>query len=467
MFVRQAWSTVEPSTPFVSGWHLDAIADHLEAVSNGQIQNLLINMPPRHMKSLAVSVFWPTWEWASHPERRWLFSSYAASLSIRDSLKCRRLIESPWYQHHWGHVFTLTSDQNAKTRYDNDKTGYRIATSVGGAATGEGGDRIVVDDPHNVQDAISEAIRVSTLTWWAEVMSTRLNDPKTGAKVIVMQRCHERDLSGFVIEQGSYEHLCLPAEYDGRKTVTSIGWSDPRAQHGDLLWPERFGAPELAALKASMGSYAASGQLQQRPAPAGGGMFKREWFPIVDAAPAALEWCRFWDCAGTEAGGVAADPDWTVGTKVGRDKVNGIFYVAHVVRDRKTPGVIDQLIAHTASMDGSSVRIREEQEPGSSGKNVIAAHTRLLAGFDYRGIPATGEKTTRWRPFAVQAEAGNVRVVRGEWNQAWLDEMVMAPMGSHDDQVDSVCGAFNELALRHTQAVAAVTVDTSWQQRRW
>src|ERR1043165_3918471 len=132
-FVRQAWAVVEPATPFVPGWHIDAIVEHLDAVSRRQIRNLLINVPPRHMKSLLVSVFWPAWEWIRWPARRWLYSSYAASLSIRDSIKCRRLIESPWYQQQWGKVFALTSDQNTKGRFDNSRSGYRLATSVGGA----------------------------------------------------------------------------------------------------------------------------------------------------------------------------------------------------------------------------------------------------------------------------------------------------------------------------------------------
>src|ERR1017187_10272020 len=145
-FVRKAWPIVEPATPFVPGGHIDAIIDHLESVSNGHIRNLLINVPPRHMKSLLVSVLWPAWEWTRWPARRWLFSSYAATLSIRDSVKCRRLLESPWYKARWGHVFVLTGDQNAKMRFDNNRSGYRLSTSVGGAVTGEGGDRIVCDD---------------------------------------------------------------------------------------------------------------------------------------------------------------------------------------------------------------------------------------------------------------------------------------------------------------------------------
>src|SRR5271168_4065422 len=189
-FVRQAWRVVEPSTPFVPGWHIDAIIDHLEAVTRGDIRNLLINVPPRHMKSLLVSVFWPAWEWIQYPERRWLYSSYAAALSTRDSVMCRRLIESPWYRSRWGHVYSLTGDQNAKTRFDNSRSGYRLSTSVGGSVTGEGGDRIVCDDPHNVSDVASDATRKSAIDWWDIAMSTRVNDPKTSAMVIVMQRCH-------------------------------------------------------------------------------------------------------------------------------------------------------------------------------------------------------------------------------------------------------------------------------------
>ena len=157
-FVRQAWPVVEPSTPFVPGWHIDAIIQHLEAVTGGQIRNLLINVPPRHMKSLLVAVFWPVWEWIRWPQRRWLFSSYSAQLSIRDSVKCRRLIESPWYQERWADRFALTSDQNTKGRFDNNRSGYRLSTSVGGSATGEGGDRIVCDDPNNVNEVESDSI---------------------------------------------------------------------------------------------------------------------------------------------------------------------------------------------------------------------------------------------------------------------------------------------------------------------
>src|SRR5258708_36975702 len=177
-----------------------------------------------------------------------LYSSYGAQLSYRDSVMCRRLIESPWYQHLWSDRFALTSDQNTKGRFDNNRSGYRLATSVSGAATGEGGDRIVCDDPHNVQEAGSDSIRESTLDWFDVVMSTRVNDPKTAAKVVLMQRCHQQDLSGHLLEQGGWEHLCLPAEYEGPTRATSIGFSDARTQPRELLWPDRFGPNEIPNL---------------------------------------------------------------------------------------------------------------------------------------------------------------------------------------------------------------------------
>jgi hypothetical protein len=261
----------------MDGWHIDAIAEHLEAVTRGQIRQLLINVPPRHGKSNIVSVLWPAWEWTSTPERKWLFASYSQKLSTRDSVACRRLIESAWYQANWPEV-KIATDQNEKMRYENTRRGVRIASSVGGTVTGEGGDRIVVDDPHATDEVESDAVRQSVLNWWDGTMVTRLNDPRTGTKVIIGQRVHQQDLSGHVLEQGGWEHLCLPAEFEGDSRKTSIGWTDPRTEPGDLLWPERFGREELDTLKTSMGSYAAASQLQQRPSPAGGGILKRHWW---------------------------------------------------------------------------------------------------------------------------------------------------------------------------------------------
>jgi len=280
-FVKQSWHVVEPGIPFIPSWHIQRICEHLEAISAGQIRRLLINIPPRHSKSTIVSVMWPIWEWIKSPEQKFLAASYSGTLSIRDNLKARRLVQSPWYQERWGHMFSLAGDQNAKQRFENDKTGYRIATSVGGTATGEGGSRLVLDDPHGAQDAQSEAMRNSALEWFDQVWSTRLNNPKTDAMVVVMQRLHEKDISGHIINDlKGWEHICIPAEWDGKARKTILGPYDPRKVEGELICPDRFGPKEVAQLKVLLGTYGTAGQLQQRPSPAGGGILKTDFFRL-------------------------------------------------------------------------------------------------------------------------------------------------------------------------------------------
>lgn len=277
-FGEAAWQIVEPGTKYHGNWHIDAICEHLEAAQRGEIRNLLITMPPRHEKSLLTSVFFPVWCWIEHASMRFLYASYAMNLSIRDALKSRRIIQSKWFQDRWAKKFTLTSDQNAKIRFENNRTGLRVAASVDGLGTGEGGDIVAVDDPHNVKEGESEVQRENVLDWWDGTMSTRLNDPKTGVKIVVMQRVHEKDLAGHILSQGGYVHLNLPAEYEGRKNRTVLGFEDPRTKKGELLWPERFGKPELEEIKLRLGAYRASGQLQQRPTPVEGGIIKRTYF---------------------------------------------------------------------------------------------------------------------------------------------------------------------------------------------
>lgn len=259
---------------------------------NGQIRNLLINVPPRTSKSSITSVAFPAWVWTQRdrsplkgPQVQFLFASYSHTLSMRDSLKTRRLVESPWYQDRWGDRFEITGDQNTKIRFENDKGGYRLATSTGGSLTGEGAMICVADDAMNAIEAESQVIREGVISWWDEALSTRLNDPKTGAFIVIMQRLHQEDLAGHILKRntGDWTHLCLPMEYDpGRHCVTSIGWEDPRTEEGELLCPERFGPNEVKALKSRLGPTAAAGQLQQIPEPKGGGILKRDWWGVYE-----------------------------------------------------------------------------------------------------------------------------------------------------------------------------------------
>jgi predicted phage terminase large subunit-like protein len=467
-FVRGAWHVPEPGSPFVSGWHLDCIADHLEAVTRGEIRNLLINMPPRHSKSLQVSVFWPCWEWATNPERRWLFTAYAQTLSIRDSLKCRRLIESPWYQARYGSVFSLTGDQNAKTRFDNDRTGYRIASSVGGANTGEGGDRIVVDDPHNVEEAESEAVRGSTLLWWDEVMSTRGNDPKTVARVIVMQRTHEADLSGHVLEKGDYHHLCMPARYEAPVLVPGhrvehttvqphkgcVHGSDPRTVEGDLLWPERFDEDSLAALERAMGPYAVAGQFQQRPVPREGALFKSDLLrPLPVEFEAAirptLRLVQFWDLAFSEK----TSADHTAACTLGIDRSATNAYVTHMLRQRiGEAGLVDAMVTHIAATRPMIVGVEEGAYKQAPTQDIVRQVTNKLAlehriGVSVLPIKVTTDKVFRAQLPAQRAALGQLFCDRtAPWWAAFEGELLKFPKGASDDQVDALSGAL-QLAI--------------------
>jgi phage terminase large subunit-like protein len=287
-YMVAAWPMVEHH-PFRGNWHITAIAEHLEAVSRRDIKRLIINIPPGHMKSLSVGVFWPTWEWLSRPHTRFMFTSYAQQLTARDSLKCRRIIETLGgtiegsllqrlgYQGLLaliGSDWKLTSDQREKMKFENTEFGYRIATSIGGMGTGEGGDILVIDDPHKADEVESDVERQNVIDWFDGTLSTRLRDPNGGV-VLVMQRLHEQDATGHLLSQGGWEHLCLPAEYEAKHPFV---WpSDPRTEEGELLWPTLFNRERLDELKVKLG-HRASGQLQQRPSPAEGFMFKRTDF---------------------------------------------------------------------------------------------------------------------------------------------------------------------------------------------
>ena len=238
-FTKQFWGYAE-SKEYINGWHIEVLQEHLEEVSKGNILRLIINMPPRHMKSLGISVFWMCWDWLSHPERQFLFSSYAHNLSIRDNVKAKRIVSSNEYLscvRTFHPKFDFTEDVNNRIKFDNTCGGYRMATSVGGMLTGEGGDIIVIDDPHNVKDIENKSAREVVHNWWNDSMSNRLNI-KDGAFVIVMHRLHQGDLCGHVLKEDDegWVTLCLPARYEGKTWVSpTLGVKDPRMTKGEPL----------------------------------------------------------------------------------------------------------------------------------------------------------------------------------------------------------------------------------------
>lgn len=444
-FIREAWHVLEPENPYIHGWHVDAIAEHLEAVSHGQINRLLINVPPGTMKSMLSGVLWPAWEWGplGRPSTRIIGSSYSEDYAKRDNRRMRDLVTSEWYQALWGDEVQLV--RSGEMEFSNTKTGFRKGVPFT-RLTGGRGDRIIIDDPHSVDGAESEADRTTTIRTFRESVPTRLNNPEKSAIIAIMQRLHEQDVSGTILSLGlGYEHLMLPMEFEPeRKCYTSIGFEDPRTEDGELLFPERFPREVVERDKVPMGSYAVAGQFQQRPAPRSGGMFQRGDFEIVDAVPANARRCRAWDFAASiEKKG--RQPDWTVGLRMAY--ASGVFYVEDVRRGRWTPAVVETNLKNTASQDGVAVTIRMPQDPGAAGKADAATKVKLLAGYSTVVQVVTGDKATRAKPASAQAEAGNVRLVRGSWNDTFLDEVCSFPNAAFDDQVDAFSDALNELAL--------------------
>ena len=437
-FARAAWHVLEPATPLKWGWALYAICEHLQAVSQGEITRLLMNVPPGTMKSLLTGVIWPAWEWGpmGMPQKRFIGTAHKQDLAVRDAMKCRRLIQSPWFQDRW--PVTLTSDQNAKTKFENSKTGFREAMAFT-SMTGARGDLVILDDPLSADDANSEAALYAAEITFTEALPTRVNNNKS-AIVVIMQRLHERDTSGIILSRGlGYTHLCLPMRYEagGAKSTRFI---DPRKADGELLFPERFPEAQVADLEKTMGSYASAGQLQQRPAPRGGGMFKREWFETVSAAPANCRWVRGWDLAATAKETAA----YTAGVLIGKAQ-DGRFYIADATRIQGSAADVERLIVNTAGQDGTSVKGSIPQDPGQAGKAQSQYLVRQLAGFDYRASTESGDKVTRADPLAAQAEGGNVLNLQDDWNRDFLDELTTFPSGKFKDQVDAATRAFNEL----------------------
>lgn len=481
-YMQFTWRSVE-TRDFVPNWHIECLAEHLEAVVAGEIRRLLVNMPPRHTKSSAISVFLCPWAWLHRPELQFLYASYAQNLATRDSIKARRVIGGyktrdllDLYVNETGErPFELTTDQNTKTRFENNYNGYRLSTSVDGVATGDGGDIICVDDPHNVKEGESEKKRENTVRWWRETMQSRLNDPKTGAFIVVGQRIHAKDTSGYIIanqmrDEGGeiidlsrrdlqpWVHLCFPARYEtGEDAVTSVNtlneWEDPREEEGEPLYPGRYDDDELTQLEKDLGSYAGAAQLQQRPSPRQGGIFKVDKLVPVRIIPNIhVRRCvRYWDKAGSEQ-----DGDYSAGVlmcEMVPEWEGPRWIIADVVRGQWSAHKREVRIEQAAHDDRDKygeerAEIWLEQEPGSGGKESAQNTILNLAGFRVHAetVSGQGNKEVRAGPCAAQVEARNVGYLGGaHWVGDFLDELLGFPNAEHDDIVDGVSGAFNKL----------------------
>jgi predicted phage terminase large subunit-like protein len=459
-YLEMVWPLIEPARPFVANWHHDVICDHLEALSRREFTRLCINIPPGCTKSILCSVVWPTWTWTYRPSEKWITASYSERIARRDAMRSRAVLMSPWWRQRWGDMWQPNPHAWTTAEYRNSEAGFRFAVTVGGGVTGEHADAQLVDDPIKPLDA--RGARVDTVglescrEWWDETMATRVVDPATTVRCIIMQRLHERDLSAHVLGTGTYVHLNLPMEYEGRCVITvphacsvpkddqgqeleptPLGFRDGRKE-GDLLWPAKFPADVLPIRREELGSRATAAQDQQRPVPAGGGVFKRDWVQHWTHFPkgSGVQWLQSWDCAfkGT------ADSDWVVGQVWVRKQAE--YYLVDQVRDRMTfTETCKAIVALSAKWPKAVRKLVEDKANGSA---VIDVLRKKVSGL----VPITPEGGKLARAHAIEPlwEARNVYIPdpqRAPWVHDFVQELVgfTGDEGRPDDQVDGMTQA--------------------------
>lgn len=502
VFLRAAWlvAKIDPAK-WTDGWPMEAVCEHLAAVVDGDIRNLIINIPPRCAKSSLCSVAFPAWVWAqehqsptSGPGVPLLHASYASKLALRDSVKCRRLIQSPWYQSLWGKRFQISSDQNVKSRFTNDKGGERLITSVDAGVTGEGGNIICIDDPNAANEAFSEATIQTTIDWWTQTMSTRSNDAKTGAYIVIQQRLAEDDLTGHILstEDGDWTHLCLPMRYESdRSFMTPIGWTDPRglddngdkltgtalkAREGSLLWPDRFGEAEVKRLERILGPFGAAGQLQQRPEPQGGGIIKRAWwqlwdqeaFPAFDYVLAALDTAYTTkttnDYSALTIWGVFTQGSEAVSTRaIGRDgrptwnersytEKSPKIMLMSAWQDRLELHELVEKVAKSCKTMKVDKLLIENKAAGIS----VAQEIRRVYGWEDFGVqlydPGAQDKVARLYSVQHLFAEGAIFAPDKDWAEMVMAQVGQFPTGKWDDLVDTC-----SMAVRHLRDLGLLT----------
>ena len=446
-YVESAWSHFN-SSPFVHNWHVDAIADHLQACLLGDIKDLIISVPPRFGKSSLVSVAGPTWMWgpAGQPDTKFLTFSYGARLSMRDAGYSRQLMNCGWYRRRWS-SFHLLGDVNRQTRYENNFFGYRLSSSVGGLGTGEGYDVMVVDDPLKAADHSSTKELEKVIEWWSGTLSTRANDPNTARRIIIMQRLAQNDLTGYILENpNNFVHLKLPMEYIPNTWISPVGgWFDPRTFKGELLDYNRFSGTKVEALKSELKEYKYSAQYQQEPAPQGGGLVKSTYFRYYHATYQVYDVIvQSWDLAVKDA----AKADWSVGQVWGVKGPN-LFLLDMVRRKMGTIEQIECIMMLRNKYPTARAILIEEAQTGSAVRQMLE---RKIPGV--LGIKPTdfgGTKEQRLISCLPDFEAGNVYLpdpTIAPWIHQVIEELLLFPKANHDDCVDALTQALNWLARK-------------------
>lgn len=468
-FFRQAYPSMD-SAPLRWNWHIDVMCEHLEAVYYGQIRRLAINVPPRFLKSKLVSVAFPAWIWVKQPGFKIIRGSHDMRLSTRDNVGTRDLITSGWFQRQWGDRFKLSGDQNQKTRFENNRHGHQYATSVGTTAVGDGCDMMIGDDPHAPDDAWSQNAIDRAVAWWDTTMSSRLDDPKTGRRVLVGQRIAENDLTARVMQHGGYVHLEIPHEHDPRRiypvdfkpAANPVVWVDPRTELGELLHEERIGREEADELKGGngLGEWGYGTQYQQNPAPMGGGMLKAKWWrfwqypgmnlpPVriqiedgtwIEVAPIDLpeafdEELQSWDLTFDDT----PKADFVCGQHWGR--LNALkFLLDQVLEKMNFPRTIQVIRQKSEDWPNAQAKIVEKKANGAAVLSTLTDEIEGMIAFD----PGDKSKERRVALVSPQIEAGNVvlphPMIR-PWVNGFMTTAKRFPKVLKDDEIDAMTQA--------------------------
>jgi predicted phage terminase large subunit-like protein len=465
-FVQVFWSEITEDT-FKTNWHIEYLCSELEEIATRvgnhekKLHDLIINIPPGTTKTIICSIMFPIWCWTKWPWMRFITGSYSSDLSLESAEKSRDIMRSDKFQMIYPNV-TIKADKDTKSNYrlaikHRDKHGKvnrttyeggRFSTSVGGTITGFHGHINIWDDPINPKQAVSELLLATANNWVDQSASTRKADKETSVTIMVMQRLHQNDPTGHLLEKRKegkqIRHICLPGEirnYREQLNPPELA----RFYKDELLDPVRLSWASLKEMEADLGVYGFAGQVGQNPTPPGGGMFKVANFHIVDTLPSPIHWVqmlRYWDKAGTEGAGKR-----TAGVKMIKLTNNRII-ITDVRKGQWAAEKRELTIRQTADADGREFEIALEQEPGSGGKESIEASIRNLAGYVVRKDLPHGDKVYRAEPLAVQVNEGNVMLLRGDWNHDFIEEFRFFPFGNFKDQVDATSAGFNIIMSR-------------------
>lgn len=457
-FIELAWPQVE-AAPFITSWHIDAIADHLQAVSKGELDRLVINVPPGCSKSIVTSVLWPVWQWSFEPEHKWMAATFDAALARRDALRMRALVKSQWFRDRWPRSKINESPDVQETMgvYHTTAGGFRYSTTVGGGATGWHCHTQILDDPVkpedlNVEPETARAVLERVWEWWRGTMASRKADPSKFRRVVIMQRLHEEDLAARCIDEG-YTHLMLPMRFEPERRCVTAWGGDRRSQVGELLCPARFAESAVDKTETDMGSRVAAAQLQQRPAPAEGNIFHRAWLAREHhGAPTGARFVQSWDCSFKDS----STADFVAGHLWAYHE--GKFYLVDRVHVRMGLPETVAAIRHWADKyPQATAKLIEDKANGPAVEQMLRREMTGIVMLEPRTLG--GSKVGRANAVAPLFEAGNVLVpsaASAPWIEQWREEMATFPFARNDDDVDATTQALIYLSRRVASTITAL-----------